>query len=270
MKFVWTTDPHFDHVPEPVWQEWVDEISASSPDGIWITGDLSEGHDVVIQLRRLAVAIDAPIFFVLGNHDFYGRSIADTRRDVIASTRESHRLVYLTDSQPIELSDGVFLVGEDGWGDATVGDFDASPIRLRDFELIEDFRRLPREHWKDQLGQLGLESAERLAAKLASIPETARQVNVLTHLPPFREACWYEGRTADDDWAPSFVCGQLGIALERYCHLHPSTDVSVFCGHTHHRGVARMADNLVVRTGSAQYGRPEIEAFITIERAATR
>ncbi|TWU56912.1 Calcineurin-like phosphoesterase [Rubripirellula tenax] len=264
MKFVWTTDPHFDHVPAAVWQSWVADIASKSPDGLWITGDISEGDDVVVQLRRLAAAVDVPVYFVLGNHDFYHRSIADTRRDVIAATRDDQRLVYLTDCQPIELTVGVFLIGEDGWGDATVGDFDASPIRLRDFDMIEDLSRLPKEHLKDQLAQLGRESAERLEDKMASLPPHARQVIVLTHLPPYREACWYEGRTADDDWAPSFVCGEIGRVLTSYNQLHPSIRVEVFCGHTHHEGVYKVDENLVVRTGSSTYGAPEIEAVIEL------
>ncbi|TWU58018.1 metallophosphoesterase family protein [Rubripirellula reticaptiva] len=264
MKFVWTTDPHFDHVPESAWQDWVADVTATSPDGLWITGDISEGEDVVIQLRRVADASNLPVYFVLGNHDFYDSSISRTRRDVVSATRDDRRLVYLTDSQPIELIDNVFLVGEDGWGDATVGDFDHSPIRLRDFEKIEDLTGLTHKNLTKRLRQLGHESAERLANKLAILPATARQITVLTHLPPFREACWYEGRIADDNWAPSFVCGALGQVLLQYNQSHPSVSISVLCGHTHHEGVVQMAENLTVRTGSAVYGKPGIEAVIEI------
>ncbi len=270
MILVWATDPHLDHVGVEAWQTWIDRIVSESPGALLITGDISEGDDVVVQLRRIAVALNFPVYFVLGNHDFYHNSIARTRRHVINACREDRRLNYLTDCGAMELADGIFLVGEDGWGDATVGDFDASPIRLNDFALIEDFSMLPKECWKDQLGNLGRESAQRLESKLNSLPDRAIEAVVLTHVPPFREACWYEGHTTDDLWAPFFVCGEVGKVLGAFCDARPNVNVSVLCGHTHHDGVVRVADNLVVHTGAATYGRPDIEAIIAIENAIIR
>ena len=53
-----------------------------------------------------------------------------------------------------------------------------------------------------------------------SLPDDTRSVIVLTHVPPFREACWYQGHTTDDHWAPFFVCGEVGQA----CLLRPASD----------------------------------------------
>jgi hypothetical protein len=203
---------------------------------------------------------------VLGNHDFYGKSIAGTRRDVIATSRDDRRLHYLTDCQPIELADNAYLIGDDGWGDGTIGDFEGSSIRLRDFAEIDDFKTLPPERRRDQLQQLGLESADRLADKLKSLPDDARDVIVLTHVPPYREACWYEGRTADDTWAPFFVCGEVGRTLQTIASERSGLRITVLCGHTHHDGVAKIAPNLIVHTGAAAYGMPAIEAWVTFDR----
>lgn len=275
LNLIWTTDLHLDHASQGAWRGLIDAIRAPvcddrRADGLVITGDLSEGDDVTVKLRRMAHATEMPIYFVLGNHDFYGSSISRTRQRVIATVREDGRLNYLTDGGPIELAGGCFLLGEDGWGDATEGDFAGSPVRLNDFSKIEDFRRLPPEHWKGQLNGLGEESAARLASKLESLPADADHVLILTHVPPFREACWYQGHTTDDDWAPFFVCGCVGRALRSFAATRPTTRITVLCGHTHHGGVCHLAGNLTVLTGEAIYGQPKIQGFLRIESSGIR
>ncbi len=265
MRLVWTTDPHLNHVPVQAWERWIDAIASRGPDGVVITGDISEGDDVVFQLNRIAQMLTVPIYFVLGNHDFYQSSIGTTRQSVIAASRENPLLHYLTDSSAIELDEQVLLVGEDGWGDAVEGDYEGSPIRLNDFHLIEDFRRNDPYRWKRQLQELGAESAQRLGAKLQAIPDDTREVLVLTHVPPYRDACWYEGKTTDDDWAPFFVCGQVGRVLQQASQSRSECRFTVLCGHTHHAGIAIMAPNLSVHTGAADYGHPDVEGMIMIQ-----
>ena len=265
MRLAWTTDPHLNHVPVHEWERWNDAIASLGANGVVITGDISEGDDVVFQLHRIAQSFAVPIYFVLGNHDFYQSSIGATRQNVIAACREDKLLHYLTDCSPIELDKHVFLVGDDGWGDAMEGDYEGSPIRLNDFQLIEDFRNSDPELWKQQLQDTGAESAQRLKSKLDAIPDDAQEILVATHVPPFRESCWYEGRTTDDNWAPFFVCGHVGRVLRRASESQPNTRFTVLCGHTHNDGVATMAPNLVVHTGAAKYGQPGLESTISIE-----
>ena len=146
----------------------------------------------------------------------------------------------------------------------TVGNYETSTIQLNDFERIGDFKVAGKANRKHQLQRIGSAAAERLQAKLEQLPSDAQQALVLTHAPPFREACWYEGKTTDDNWAPFFVAGQVGNALMEFSQQRPGCQVTVLCGHTHHAGVARMAANLRVHTGAAIYGQPDIEATISV------
>ncbi|MCG8651036.1 MAG: metallophosphoesterase [Pirellulales bacterium] len=253
------------HVPIQAWERWIAAQLSCHADGLIISGDVSEGDDVCFQLQRLSEAVDLPIYFVLGNHDFYQNSIAGTRRKVIEASRDHDRLFYLTDLSAIRLAPRVVLLGEDGWGDATVGDFEDSTVRLNDFSLIDEFRDSDPNGWKELLQQQGRESADRLAAKLENLPADTDQVVVLTHVPPFREACWYEGKTTDDNWAPFFVCGQLGAVLRQAACSRPDCRITVLCGHTHHAGIANITDNLIVHTGGANYGNPAVEGVLNIE-----
>ena len=259
MRLLWATDLHLNHVQLATWDRWITEILAQTPDALLLTGDISEGEDVVFQLQRIAESIAIPVYFVLGNHDFYGSSIGATRQNVKQSARDSGTFCYLTDSAPIELAPRQYLIGEDGWGDATVGDYEQSTVRLNDFLMIKDFRRVDPISWPRLLYDEGHDAAQRLLRKLAQLPRGCDRVTIATHVPPFREACWYEGKTTDDNWAPFFVCGQVGKVLREFAKTHPDIKMTVLCGHTHHAGEADLEPNLKVLTGSAVYGNPAVQ-----------
>ena len=140
----------------------------------------------------------------------------------------------------------------------------STSVRLHDFELIADFQKAGPNVWQSMLRDLGSESAERLQSKLARLPHDWEQLIVATHVPPYREACWYQGETTDDNWAPFFVCGQVGDVLRDFAKAHPSKQITVLCGHSHHAGTATICENLTVLTGSADYGRPTVQQVLEL------
>jgi len=87
----------------------------------------------------------------------------------------------------------------------------------------------------------------------------------LTHVPPFKEACWYQGKMGNDDWLPYFACKATGDVLLEMAQVRPDCHLTVLCGHTHHSGTIQMLPNLYVKTGSAEYGQPHVEEILTIE-----
>ncbi len=264
MRLAWITDPHFDHAKLETWRRWADDLIAFAPHALVMTGDISEGDDVAYQLRCLVETFDRPIYFVLGNHDFYGKSIAETRRLMIDLARDYDHLHYLTDSGPVFLTADSVLLGDDGWGDASEGDYLNSTVRLSDFELIQDFRADAPETWRTILQREGLDSSKRLQQKLVALPAEVRHVLIATHVPPFREACWYEGHITDDNWAPFFVCGHVGAALRQAADENPDRFFTVLCGHTHHEGDAIILPNLIVHTGYSRYGTLDVESIINL------
>lgn len=264
MRLAWITDPHFDHATLETWRCWADEIIMRAPHALIVTGDISEGDDVAYQLECLAETFDRPVYFVLGNHDFYGKSIAETRRMISGLARDHEHLHYLTDCGRIPLAPDAVLIGDDGWGDASEGDYLNSTVRLSDFDLIEDFHDDAPETWPGILQREGLGSSERLTRKLAALPSSVRHVLIATHVPPYREACWYDGHITDDNWAPFFVCGQVGAALRRAAQANPDRFYTVLCGHTHHAGDAIILPNLIVHTGYSRYGTLDIESIIDL------
>jgi hypothetical protein len=162
------------------------------------------------------------------------------------------------------LDDGVGLVGHEGWGDARLGNFAGSQVFLPDFITIKDLagvyhdRRLLRQ----RLEALGDESADYFARVLPEALARYRRVVLVTHVPPFREAAWHDGRYSDDDWLPYFSCRAVGDVLLDVMRGHPACDLLVLCGHTHGSGEAQVLDNLRVRTGGAEDRRPRIEELL--------
>ena len=259
MKLSWLTDPHLDFAHKPARKALAAALRQCRPDGLLITGDVAEATTLAEYLEWLADAAACPLYFVLGNHDFYQSSITEVREAVRSLCEADPRLIYLTGAAPSPLTDEVALVGHDGWGDARVGRPMETPVRLRDFDLIEEIRWLKQEDLVERLNALGADAAETLERSLREALGTHRHVLVATHVPPTEESAWHEGQGSNADWSPYFVCGAMGDMLERVAREHPDRRVTVLCGHTHGGGEVWVRPNLQVRTGAAEYGHPRLQ-----------
>jgi len=106
------------------------------------------------------------------------------------------------------------------------------------------------------------EAAAHLSEALPGALARYSRLLVLTHVPPFREACRYAGRIADGDHLPHFSSQVVGEVLEAHLRANPSRFATVLCGHTHGGGKAEVLPNLTVFTGAADYGRPRIQKVL--------
>ena len=95
-----------------------------------------------------------------------------------------------------------------------------------------------------------------MRALLPDALDRFQHVLVVTHVPPFRESCWHEGRISDNDWLPHFACKAVGDVLADEMKKHLGKQMTVICGHTHGAGEAQILPNLRVLTGGAEYGNP--------------
>ncbi|MHB1038575.1 MAG: metallophosphoesterase family protein [Pirellulales bacterium] len=258
-RVVWLTDIHLNFLHASQSRAFVGQVRESQPDVVLLGGDIAESQNVESYLRQIWATVQCPVYFVLGNHDYYYSSIGRVREGVEELCRQTPGLTWLARAGVVELAAGVGLVGHDGWGDARLGDFFASPVVLNDYVLIEDLAQIGKERRRVALESLGDEAAAHfrrvLPAALAEYPE----VYLLTHVPPFREACWHEGAISNDQWLPHFTCKAVGDELAAIMTAHPDRQLTVLCGHTHSPGEARPLPNLRVLTGGAQYGRPVIQ-----------
>ncbi|MGI6494791.1 MAG: hypothetical protein ACOX5G_01650 [Kiritimatiellia bacterium] len=110
------------------------------------------------------------------------------------------------------------------------------------------------------LQRLGEEAAAHFGRVLPVALNAFEHTVVVTHVPPFLEASWHDGRFCDPDWLPFFTCKAVGDVLSRFMMQHPARRMTVLCGHTHGGGTSRILPNLIAVTGSAEYGNPAIQA----------
>ena len=270
MRLAWLTDIHLNFLNDLEQERYLKSI-VEEADAFAITGDIGESPDITGYLKQMESILRKPIYFVLGNHDFYRGSIADTRDEVARLAEESEFLVYMTTTSVVELSPQTALVGHDGWADARLGDFDNSHVFLNDYVAIEELRKwkgefsLDKPALKEVLHSLGDEAADHLGAVLQQAVAAHSIAIALTHVPPFKEAAWHDGRHSDDNWLPHFACKAAGDALLRVMGSQPQSRLVVLCGHTHGQGGVQIADNLEVLTGEAEYGQPVIQRVFEVE-----
>lgn len=242
-----------------------EQIRRSESEGILITGDIATGTTIVTELEWLATNLECPIYFVLGNHDFYHSNFETVYQDVHRVVREYPSLHWLTHHDAITIGASTVLLGVEGWGDASNGDFLATPVRLNDHQLIADLTGFDRPTLQRKLQNLGQQYAKQLQQKVHTVLEkqpNLKEIVIATHVPPFPESAWYMGYSGAPDWIPDFTCKFIGDLLLKLADTHPDIHWIVLCGHGHHRGSVNMRPNLVVDTGHAEYGTPSIERLI--------
>lgn len=264
MRATWLTDIHLNFMRPLALRAFYDRVMQEQPQVLLVTGDIGEGDSVARYVTELADI--APIYFVLGNHDYYRSSIAAVRG---AMARLDDRATWLPALEPLRLTDRVVMLGVDGWGDARCGNL-ASRVELSDWNLIDDFRRCrgDRAARIELLQRLGSNEARALRDLLAAAPD-APELLVLTHVPPFPEACVYDGEQSEPAWLPWFTCIATGEALAEHARAHPEQKLTVLCGHSHGAGTVSPLPNLEVRTGGwppgvEGYGNPIVQATLEL------
>lgn len=265
VRLAWLTDVHLDFLDGEAIDRLARDIAAEAPDGVVLSGDITVASFVARDIGRLSLGLGRPLWFVLGNHDYYGADIDIVRQVAGALTRTGRGVDWLPSAGVVALSDRTALVGVDGWGDGRLGNPETTPVMLNDFVHIGDLRGLPRRALIGKLRTLGDEEAARGRELLVAALSEHEHVVFVTHVPPFREACWHEGAISNDDWLPWFTCKAMGDMLLEVADAHPRRSITVLCGHVHSRGTARMRDNLVVLTGAAEYGAPAVERILELD-----
>jgi Icc protein len=262
MQLAWLTDVHLNFVGLGDRKRLYSSIREARPDGVLLGGDIGEAPDLLEFLHEIERSVGMPIYFVLGNHDFYRSTIADVNARVRAIKRPN--LIWLTDSRVQLLSDQTALIGDDGWADGRLGNYSNSRVFLNDYLLIGEFLGLDASSRLALLNRLADAAAARLAGKLREACGLRKRVILLTHVPPFREACWYEGRLSDDDWVPHFASKAAGDVIVEIMDERPDCELLVLCGHTHGAGEVRMRPNVRVKTGGAEYRHPVIQEVFEV------
>lgn len=261
-KLAWLTDIHLDFLSDAQIAAFGAEVARTGADGVILTGDISVAPALGRHLAKLVSAWRMPCWFVAGNHDYYGASVAKMRDALTQISAIEPRLRWLPAAGVVKLDRDTALVGVDGWGDGRLGNALTTPILFNDAVRIDELKTETREELVRVVGELGRREAEKLRALLGEALAPHRHVYVATHIPPFREATTHRGHVCGDDFLPWMTCHAVGEALRELAASHPDRKITVLAGHTHDRCRVQITDNLEVRVGAAEYGHPAVEEVL--------
>lgn len=269
-RFTWATDIHLDFVEKKEMNLFVQSIKAQRADALFLTGDIANAKDIKTKLPELQQQIGIDIFYVLGNHDYYGGSISGVRQWAAEMTDGHPHLHWMPECGVVVLDDHVAMVGVDGWGDGRLGNWQKSNILLNDWDAIQDFRQINALHDRQarlkKLRDLGMSEALHLKTSLTqALSRDYGQIVVLTHVPPWKAATWHEGEHSEDDWLPWFSCAEVGQTIIKETARFQGARVTVLCGHTHGGGHSRINSQVNAYTGEAHYYQPAVQGFFDIE-----
>lgn len=254
-RIAWATDIHLDRLNERDYLEYKEYLKELSPDLLIISGDIAEGEKVCQSLTDFNDSFNFPIYFVLGNHDFYWSSFAEVEENVRNLVKDSEKLTWLTESGVIVLNETTALIGVEGWGDAQNGTLNLSEGSSRDLHSIADYKGLNREEISKLLNRLGEKYAETLRPKLLEAVKNFQNVIFVTHVPPFIEVCFDRSlRICGEFKLPFYTCKAIGDMLLEVMNENPSCQMTVLCGHTHETADVNILENLRVRVKDSGYG----------------
>jgi len=264
-QLAWATDLHLVFVRGEALRGFCESLAQTPADAIAITGDISDGRQLEHHLSLVAECVRTPVFLVLGNHDRYYTTFADTEAQVRRVTKVHPHIHRLTGCEIIALNEHTALIGVDGWADGQSGSGPASPIVLNDTVLIDDLARLPPDKAWRKIAELSRASATAIEPALEAAMSSFREVILLTHVPPLPEATWHEGKMSAPDFLPHFCNARLGEVIRAAGARHRDSQLTVLCGHTHGEGVYE-ENNLRVLTAGAAYGSPRVDRVLPIAR----
>jgi predicted phosphohydrolase len=265
-KYLWYTDTHLDKVPAWTKRKFAKHIGKANAKGIFLTGDISNGRNTIDDLELLSDNTSSPIYFVLGNHDYHWSSRQKTHDKIRKLCQKRPNLIWMTEAGVVHINEEVALIGTEGWYDAEEGKPEYLKLTF-DWFLVDDWRKMPTmedriEAWR----KIADESADDISEKLEhAIEQKYKNIYLLTHFPPWREATRDVGTYMEKFWLPYNCNVRLGRAIEKAMEEHKKRHVTVLAGHTHTDTWIHVSRNIECKVSKAKhYGELRNEEHIFI------
>ena len=260
-KYLWFSDTHLDQVLPWVLLKFIAHVIKERPKGIFLTGDISNGKLTPWHLKILATFISCPIYFVLGNHDYYLSSIDKVHDKIRKLCKRYPNLIWITEAGIIPINDETAIIGNEGWYDAANGKPGYLKLTI-DWWMTKNFRKLPSmRHRMRVWREMSQRSVDDIVAKLEyAIKLGYKNIYILTHFPPWKEATMHIGTLLEGFWLPYNVNLRLGQALEDVMKRHEDRYITVLSGHTHDKFEIRITSNITCKVSANHlFGIPKLD-----------
>lgn len=286
-SFVWMSDLHLDFYADNV-NRVVYEITKicepSDVRGLLISGDITTSRNLITHLAMIERALQKPIYFVLGNHDFYDSSYEDVNKQMVELSSMSNFLKYLPTTPYVQINNNTVIVGANGWYDGIHGRPSLDVIMM-DWIRMKDYQELfigSPQNWEgsarakpctakhlalilDKSRELSLNSAQQVTRGIKSAKRNSmKNVIVITHIPPFPQVCFYKGLPSLPTFVAWYSSKLMGDVLTQAAEQLQDMTFTVLCGHTHERRSVEIKKNLRVVSGQAKFGEVVVSDFVTV------
>lgn len=252
-RFLWFTDIHLYSIFPWTFIKFFLYLRREKPDGLFLTGDISNGLFLRLHLTILSLLAKCPIYFVLGNHDMHTSSIEETRIKLRKICKKHLNLIWMTESGIIPINNDVCLIGAEGWYDARIGNPNFLKFTI-DWWLIAEFRRLSSmEERVNYFRKFANRSADIIKENLTKALKTYKTIYIITHFPPWKEATRDIGTFLEPFWLPYNVNMAMGEAIESVMKENDDKRVIVLAGHTHQDCQIHVSNNIECRVSSVKY-----------------
>lgn len=259
--YVWLTDTHTKIFGR---YKMLSNILDRKPTAVFLTGDISEGYAFLSDLEFLGKKIGRPLYFVLGNHEYWGSSFDKVQFGVRELCAKYKNLIWMDESGIIALNEETCLIGRGNWYDARIGNEDFIKYTF-DWWAIEDFRKLNSMKQRiDLMRAIADKTTQILCHQLEEAVETYKSVYLLTHIPPFSEAHRANDWISDKFYEPYNTNIRLGQELEKIMSKHKKRHLTILCGHCHVSMTAHISRNIECRVGKGSYHKISEEEILFI------
>lgn len=222
-------------------------MKAIRPEFAIITGDIAEYLYWDDAMEAVGDYCRGDMFYVLGNHDYWGWDMIHKRSTLLRDFR------YLHNRDAVSLSPHTTLVGVDGWYDTGFATEIPSPLKVADTFEIRDFQGRGPFVQTRMMKLMGEEQALSLQDKLIkALDHMGRNIIIATHVPPFAESLVHY---ADEEDMSAFMgSAAMGRVIRECADKNPSYNFTVLCGHTHRASDQYLTNNLrcIVSAGGDQ------------------
>jgi predicted phosphohydrolase len=264
-RFILGSDLHLDHLSHEERKEFLGRVrkQCDNPNAVLLlTGDISSQKYLWEHIDELVQVSCGRVFYVLGNHDFWGGSFAQANTALQSHNHINSRAVFMDLVDRVQLEDDLCVIGDSGWYDGRNGLQGNPRFIMNDWFYITNYRDNHGLTERQFSARIADARAYLLDKKLRAACDAGnKRIIILTHVPPWVEACRYMGQPSDDYALPWFSSQIIADVIDQIAKEHFHVKFEVLCGHTHDHYVYRRDNNLNVYVSGAAYGAPYVREW---------